>query len=138
MAIGIRTGAGANRVEELNIRFILKEFGAERAAYRLQWIREPHLLGASLPRVVVRALQTLGRSASTLIPARKQTSLSLAEHILWLPQHGTAGPNGTATQICSPAGTNGQWFLGIRGGRWISYLLGRSTMSDLSFVQRAP
>ena len=44
MAIGIRTGAGANWVEELNTRFILKEFGAERAAYRLQWIREPHLL----------------------------------------------------------------------------------------------
>ncbi len=44
MAIGIRTGAGANRVEELNTRFILKKFGAERAAYRLQWIREPHLL----------------------------------------------------------------------------------------------
>ena len=41
MAIGIRTGAGANRVEELNTRFILKKFGAERAAYRLQWIREP-------------------------------------------------------------------------------------------------
>ena len=44
MAIGIRASAGANRVEELNTRFILKEFGAERAAYRLQRIREPHLL----------------------------------------------------------------------------------------------
>ena len=44
MAIGIRAGAGTNRGEELNTRFILKEFGAERAAYRLQRIREPHLL----------------------------------------------------------------------------------------------
>ena len=44
MAIGIRAGARGNRVEELNTRFILKEFGAERAAYRLQRIREPHLL----------------------------------------------------------------------------------------------
>ena len=44
MAIGIRAGPRGNRVEELNTRFILKEFGAERAAYRLQRIRETHLL----------------------------------------------------------------------------------------------
>ena len=44
MAIGIRASAGANRGEELNTSFILKEFGAERAAYRLQRIREPYLL----------------------------------------------------------------------------------------------
>ena len=35
MAVGIRAGAGGNRVEELNARFILKDFSAERAAYRL-------------------------------------------------------------------------------------------------------
>ena len=44
MAIGVRAGARINRDEELNTRFILKEFGAERVAYRLQWVREPHLL----------------------------------------------------------------------------------------------
>ena len=44
MAIGIRAGAGANRVEEFNTRLILKEFGAERAAYRLQRVREPRVL----------------------------------------------------------------------------------------------
>ena len=44
MAIGVRAGAGANRGEEFNTCFTLKEFGAERAAYRLQRIRESHLL----------------------------------------------------------------------------------------------
>ena len=44
MATGVRAGAGANRGEELHTCFILKEFGAERAAYRLQRIRESHLL----------------------------------------------------------------------------------------------
>ena len=44
MAIGIRAGAGANRLEEINTRLILKEFGAERAAYRLQRVREPYVL----------------------------------------------------------------------------------------------
>ena len=44
MAIGVPAGARINRDEKLHTRFILKEFGAERAAYRLEWIREPHLL----------------------------------------------------------------------------------------------
>ena len=44
MTISIRAGAGADRVEELNTRFILKESGTERTAYRLKWIRQPHLL----------------------------------------------------------------------------------------------
>ena len=35
MAIGVRASAGVNRGEELNARFILEEFGTERAAYRL-------------------------------------------------------------------------------------------------------
>ena len=44
MAIGVRAGAGANRGEEFNACFTLKEFGAEHAAYRLQRIRESYLL----------------------------------------------------------------------------------------------
>ena len=44
MAIGVRAGARANRGEEFNTCFTLKEFGAEHAAYRLQRIRESYLL----------------------------------------------------------------------------------------------
>ena len=42
MAMGLRTGDRVNRREELNTRFVPKDFRAKGAAYRLQWVRERH------------------------------------------------------------------------------------------------
>jgi len=84
--------AGAHRAEE-DAALVQRIAAAARAGIHLVQIREPHLDGGPLARLVARCVEAVrGTSARVIVNERLDVALAAGAHGVHLPGHGVPAP----------------------------------------------